>query len=378
MHPRAKTSQPVPFATSMEKRPWWPAAIVRSHAQGTLSTMWGSADYWWDEEFLSAQWWNNFSDSWGEWPTEVENVIVLEEDQRGFLLDLGTHVARVCPIPSGEHISRLSRSPPLRSVLEQHMLLAVGGWSVDGDRILIFPHHDISSQPCDGGLLYDIHHGLRSAGLSAPNMERSWNDRLKNIEGGLKTNTLWRAPHSKHMLAAVRLGVERTNFVTYQGRTVIRGEPISIAEYLLDDSDRLPHLRDLAIIESANTLRQWLDKEEKNKVRNLFKTSTGGLAILRYDVTLCRLAEATAFGLEEMVGPLREHLSTVDRVQARLGLMRTCRMVSLSTAAVIVFALMLWNIAEISTADRNLTLLIGFPVMLLMRILEWRLEPDWR
>jgi hypothetical protein len=257
-------------------------------------------------------------------------------------------------------------------------LLAVGGWSVDGDRILIFPHHDISSQPCDGGLLYDIHHGLRSAGLSAPNMERSWNDRLKNIEGGLKTNTLWRAPHSKHMLAAVRLGVERTNFVTYQGRTVIRGEPISIAEYLLDDSDRLPHLRDLAIIESANTLRQWLDKEEKNKVRNLFKTSTGGLAILRYDVTLCRLAEATAFGLEEMVGPLREHLSTVDRVQARLGLMRTCRMVSLSTAAVIVFALMLWNIAEISTADRNLTLLIGFPVMLLMRILEWRLEPDWR
>jgi hypothetical protein len=45
---------------------------------------------------------------------------------------------------------------------------------------------------------------------------------------------------------------------------------------------------------------------------------------------------------------------------------------------VIVFALMLWNIAEISTADRNLTLLIGFPVMLLMRILEWRLEPDWR
>jgi len=119
-------------------------------------------------------------------------------------------------------------------------------------------------------------------------------------------------------------------------------------------------------------------KEEKSKVRNLFKTSTGGLAILRYDVTLCRLAEATAFALEEMVGPLREHLSTVDRVQARLGLMRTCRMISLSSAMVIIFALLLWNIAEITTADRNLTLILGFPLMLLMRVLEWRLEPDWR
>jgi len=257
-------------------------------------------------------------------------------------------------------------------------LLAVGGWSDDGDRVLIFPHHDISSQSCDGGLIYDIHDALRNAGLSAPNMERAWNDRLKNIEGCLKTNTLWRAPQSKHMLAAVRLGVERTNFITYQGKTVIRGEPISITEYLMDDGDRLPHLRDLAIIESGNTLRQWLAKEAKSKVRNLFKTSTGGLAILRYDVTLCRLAEATAFGLDQVVGTLREHLSTVDRVQARLGLMRTCRMISLSTAVVIVFGLMLWNIAEITTADRNLTLVVGFPLMLLMRILEWRLEPDWR
>jgi hypothetical protein len=362
----------------MEKRPWWPAAIVRSHQQGTLSTLWGSADYWWDEGVLSARWWNDFSDYWGEWPTNVESVVVLAEDQRGFLLDLGTHVARVCPIPSGEHISRLSRSPPLKSVLEQYMLLAVGGWSVDGDRILIFPHHDISSQPCDGGLLYDIHHALRSAGLSAPNMERSWNDRLNNIEAKLKSNTLWRAPHSKHMLAVVRLGVERTNFVFYNDRIVIRSEPISITEYLMDDGDRLPHLRDLAMIESENTLRQWLAKEEKNKVRNLFKTSTGGLALLRYDVTLCRLAEATAFGLEQMISPLREHLATVDRVQARLGLMRTCRMISLSSAVVIIFALMLWNIAEITTADRDLTLILSFPLMLIMRVLEWCLEPDWR
>ena len=90
------------------------------------------------------------------------------------------------------------------------------------------------------------------------------------------------------------------------------------------------------------------------------------------------MAEATAFGLDEVVGTLREHLSTVDRVQARLGLMRTCRMISLSSAVVIVFGLMLWNVAEISTADRNLTLILGFPLMLLMRILEWRLEPDWR
>ncbi len=366
------------MATSMEKRPWWPAAIVKSHTQGTLSTMWGSANYWWNEEVLSPQWWNDFAGSWGDWPRNVETVTVLEENQRGFLLDLGTHIARVCPIPSGEHISRLTRSPPLKKVLEGHMLLAVGGWSVDGDRILLFPHHDISSQPCDGGLLYDIHHALRNAGLSAPNMERAWNDRLKNIEGGLKTNTLWRAPQSKHMLAAVRLGVERTNFITHNGKTMIRGEPISIAEYLIDDGDRLPHLRDLAIIESGDTLRQWLAKETKSKVRNLFKTSTGGLAILRYDVTLSRLAEATAFGLNEMIEPLREHLSTVDRVQARLGLMRTCRMISLSAAVVIVFGLLLWNITEITTADRDLTLMLGFPLMLLMRILEWRLEPDWR
>ena len=44
--------------------------------------------------------------------------------------------------------------------------------------------------------LGSIHDALQD--FATPNTERRWNDRLKDIRGGTKVTTLWRAPHSKY------------------------------------------------------------------------------------------------------------------------------------------------------------------------------------
>ena len=57
----------------------------------------------------------------------------------------------------------------------------------------------------------------------------------------------------------------------------------------------------------------------------LFRISVGGFPLLKYDVLLCQLVDAIAFGLDDVHKMLKQKLTEVDRIQAKLGVMRTFR-----------------------------------------------------
>ncbi|HII63188.1 MAG TPA: hypothetical protein HA279_06155 [Candidatus Poseidoniaceae archaeon] len=362
----------------MEEKPWWPHGIVTKVVDDKIHTTWGTLSYWWDEDILSPAWWNSKKDYWGMWPKKVNKVEVIEEDYRGLIVQVDDYVARICPIPTGTHISSLGRSSAVITAIGDRVLLPIGGWESKGDRVLIFPHHDTKLQSPDGSLIYAIHKNLESHGLSAPNQENRWNERIKKFEDILQTNTLWRGPHGKSMLAAPRLGVERTGFIHHEGTLKLRPEPISLGEYLNDDGKFLPHLRDLAVIESTQTLQQWLQQENPKKSHALFRISVGGFPLLKYDVLLCQLVDALAFGLDDVHKMLKQKLTEVDRIQAKLGVMRTFRGGILLTGSVVVMGLLFSNIGLVSTTSAQVTTLLGILLMLLLRYGEQRSEPDWR
>ena len=119
--------------------------------------------------------------------------------------------------------------------------------------------------------------------------------------------------------------MKRTGFIHHEGTLKLRPEPISLGEYLNDDGKFLPHLRDLAVIESTQTLHQWLQQENPKNSHALFRISVGGFPLLKYDVLLCQLVDAIAFGLDDVHKMLKQKLTEVDRIQAKLGVMRTFR-----------------------------------------------------
>ena len=373
-----KPCDQVTSGVHMEEKPWWPRGIVTKVVDDKIHTTWGTLSYWWDEDILSPAWWNSKKDYWGMWPKKVNKVEIIEEDSRGLIVDVDDYVARICPIPTGTHISSLGRSSAVITAIGDRVLLPIGGWESKGDRVLIFPHHDTKPQSPDGSLIYAIHKNLESHGLSAPNQENRWNERIKKFEDILQTNTLWRGPHGKSMLAAPRLGVERTGFIHHEGTLKLRPEPISLGEYLNDDGKFLPHLRDLAVIESTQTLHQWLQQENPKNSHALFRISVGGFPLLKYDVLLCQLVDAVAFGLDDVHKMLKQKLTEVDRIQAKLGVMRTFRGGILLTGSVVVMGLLFSNIGLVSTTSAQVTTLLGILLMMLLRFGEQRSEPDWR
>ena len=152
-----------------------------------------------------------------------------------------------------------------------------------------------------------------------------------------------------------------------------------MGEYLNDDGKFLPHLRDLAVIESTQTLHQWLQTRKNPKNSHaLFRISVGGFPLLKYDVLLCQLVDAIAFGLDDVHKMLKQKLTEVDRIQAKLGVMRTFRGGILLTGSVVVMGLLFSNIGLVSTTSAQVTTLLGILVMMLLRFGEQRSEPDWR
>ena len=160
-----KPCDQVTSGVHMEEKPWWPRGIVTKVVDDKIHTTWGTLSYWWDEDILSPAWWNSKKDYWGMWPKEVNKVEIIEEDSRGLIVDVDDYVARICPIPTGTHISSLGRSSAVITAIGDRVLLPIGGWESKGDRVLIFPHHDTKPQSPDGSLIYTIHKNLESHGL---------------------------------------------------------------------------------------------------------------------------------------------------------------------------------------------------------------------
>jgi len=338
----------------MDEGPWMPTGIIESLEDERIITRWGSVARW-KGEIYNPEWWQEIS-FWGESPTITE-ISKLKEDKFGVLIDLGSHIARVIPIPTGDHVSRLARAIP--EFLAEFMILPVGGWNEGGDRILLFPPHDITTIEPDANLLGKIHSALKQAELDSPRMEAMWNERLKAIEDRLKTNTLWRAPFSSANRGVPHLGVSIEGFTS----AGLRPEPRTLVEHLLCKDERLCALHDLALIEYPNAIADWRTSAPASwSSMSALRTSKGGLWIQRYDVTLCRFAESIAYEDEQLKLATTSFLAMVDRIQAKLGVMRSIRGVSLIAAIIALSSLMLHNVELISKGSMWITIIISMVI----------------
>jgi len=291
----------------MEDRPWWPKGIVQSHDETSISTSWGTRPLHIPE--ITLDWWNSLQNTWGEWP-EVETFEQIDEDRSGIWYDIGEYKALVIPIPTGKHASRLSRNPQLKSALKTHLQLPIAGYDKDGDHVLIYPKDKPGKITAKS--LAGLHVSLINGGWSTPNDEYGWNARLKKVEDTLKTSTLWRAPHSRNTIGIPRIELKG-----------MRPVPLPLCDAILWNNDT-----NLAMIRQAlkhNVMLKWREfVPSKYRGDDVMRIATGGVAHFRYDLNILRKAEAVAFGSED--AEIDEYLSGVDRIQAKLGIMRLMQM----------------------------------------------------
>jgi hypothetical protein len=157
-----------------------------------------------------------------------------------------------------------------------------------------------------------MHVALINGNWSTPNDEYGWNARLKRVEDTLKTRTLWRAPHSFNTIGIPRIELDG-----------MRPVPLPLSEVLLwNNETNLPMIRQAM---KHNVLLKWREFiPSKYWGDDVMRIATGGVAHMRYDLSILSKAEAVAFGLE--VPEVDQYLAGVDRIQAKLGNMRLMKM----------------------------------------------------
>lgn len=335
-------------STGSDVPPWFPSGLTDQaydpsiFSEG-LPSPWGRF-YGWDwTAAISSTWWNQPSNAtWGKWPSEVNNVHLLEHTRHSVIVDLdGQFIAHLFPFQTGYDVSTLALFQPWREALSNApLLMPIGGMKLEGgDMAVIYPHHDYqpaqSQQPhvlADG--LGQLHKHLAS--FATPNTERRWNDRLKSIEGNLKTTTLWRAPHTRNVLG---LPSVYASLVVKDSRTIqFIPAPRPLMDHLLCEDERLPGAAMMGRLEQRLALVGGFDSSDERRDfyevwgRHLppawsspssISTVNGGLWIWRYEAILLMLAEARAYGLDEQVKQCEGWLNDVSRIQARLGELRT-------------------------------------------------------
>ncbi|MDP6869533.1 MAG: hypothetical protein QGI21_02020 [Candidatus Poseidoniaceae archaeon] len=344
----------------MEDRPWWPKGIAIEYDSNTIVTNWGTKSLHWNEEIFNTEWWNSQESYWGEWPP-VGKVILEKEDQRGLWFDLETHVALVIPIPTGKQSSRLARNPKLKQAVEDFLELPVSGMDKDGDYVLIWEKSTAEeSENISGKQLAELHLSLKKFGYSTPNNHPEWNNRLKIVEDRLKTSTLWRAPHSHLTLGIPRIELEGCKPV-----------PIPLAETLLCPTEYLPMLRQAV---KYGVVNEWRTQVTPYGDESVLRTSTGGVAHMKYDLILMKKAQNIAFGIED--DEVDFYLSKVDRLQAKLGIMR---LVMMGLPFSIIGAIATWWMKDAGVIQDSEAGYVGFGLMFIASSLAYQyLEPDWR
>ncbi len=341
----------------MESRPWWPKGIAMSSDEGSIVTSWGTLPLHVPE--VSTEWWNSIEGTWGDWP-EASKMELLKENRAGMWYDIGECTVLIIPIPSGKHVSRLSRNSQLRSSLEPHLQLPVAGFEEDGDRILVYPKDD--PKDITGKSLAGLHNALISGNWTTPQDEYGWNDRLKKVEDTLKTSTLWRAPHSKNTIGIPRIELDG-----------MRPVPIPLSEALLWKKDtNLPMIRQVI---KHGVLDEWRELVSARYTKNdVMRAATGGVPHIIYDLKLLEKAESVAFDLEST--KLDAYLSGVDRFQAKLGVMRLLRMGTPLAIFGLLSTFMLNRAGEIDNPNIGF---LTFAIIWLLSVIAYSYsEPDWR
>ena len=95
---------------------------------------WGRLHGWDFTVALSPEWWNTEPDGrWGDWPSKVNRVEVVNETRFGLVLHVDdAWVAHVHPFPTGLDVSTLTLFKPWREALASApILLPVAGMKSD-------------------------------------------------------------------------------------------------------------------------------------------------------------------------------------------------------------------------------------------------------
>ena len=389
----------------MSEPEWWPIGIAVSsfkdaQSDGQLRTSYGRSVLWEFESLLKPEGWHSVPEdgfAWGQWDTEINTVETVSVSQQGLVLLLNSAVTAVIhPTQRGDDVSRLSRYEPWKKALQdQPLLLPIGGWSVDGnDRVLLFPSH--TSIPFDGqeptvlemvNKLGTIHSSLES--FATPNTERRWNDRLKDVEDKLKTKTMWRAPHSPSTLGLPRLHLSLDSLVEVDGERMFLPLSRSLSEHLLCESDRLPSLASLMMLEHQWARKQGLSEQQRHDVLKAWSSSVpgswssssalstvkGGAWVWRYHATILELAQAKAFGDEETVNACEQWLRDVSRLQAHLGALRLWKSgqwVGITGLAVSFFS---WRLATLTEGQSLLLAILSLGVGIATNVIYRMKDP---
>ena len=387
----------------MDEPEWWPKGIVQipfdAALDGELVSTFGRLNIWNTNHCLEKEWWESkpsIGKVLGDWP-EVNVLQIIQSDKNGILLNVnGTHIARIHPFDIGDDISRMVRHEPWKQALrDQPVLLPSMVWSVAGnDRIIIYP--------CSVLLGKEESHSIRfriseSVGMihncldqfSTPNTERRWNDRLNDIEAALKTNTLWRAPHSKFTVGLPRLNLDIDAITLVRGQPLLLPQSRTLAEHLLCQSDRLPGLANLMMLE-----RQWAEFENPNEqTRQQFlqswldntpasysntkavSTLRGGPWIWRYHATLNQLAQAIIFCDDELEKNSKNWLSDVSRLQAHLGVLRFWKSGLWAGVVGLIVAFFSWQLETLSPTISAITAIISLFFAIGSNLLYWSKDP---
>lgn len=339
-------------AAPSSQPPWYPFALLdrpcdpSTFAAG-LPSPWGRIHGWDYTQALNAEWWNaNHDGRWGEWPADITTVELVSEHRFGVVLHLnGAWVAHLYPFQTGKDVSTLSLFEPWTASLKGAPILCpVAGQKDDlGDQAMVFEMHACLSEDEVMGRPHDVVRTLGQvhAALVAhatPNTERRWNERLKAIEDQLKTTTLWRAPHTRHVVGLPATHFNLDGVVARDGELVLLPQPRPLVDRVLASDERLPGVSSVALFEQRLSLRGVFDSATAREAfyrawgdvvppswtsKSTLSTVNGGVWIWRYEAMLLMLAEARAFGLKQQATQCDRWLFDVSRIQARLGELRT-------------------------------------------------------
>ena len=332
--------------------PWYPAALVdrpldpKSLVSG-LPSPWGRLHGWDYTAALTRDWWTSEANGrWGSWPNNVDSIEVIGQHRWGIEVHLnGEWVAHLYPFQTGRDVSTLALHEPwAKALADAPLVLPVAGqYNERGDLVAVFPMHTLHAttgtvrQPVElASTAAQVHAALVAE--ATPNTERRWNERLKAMEDHLKTTTLWRAPHTKHVVGLPSTNISVDGFADMNGSTVLLPFPRPLVDHLIAPDERLPGVANMAMMEQrlslaaifddttgrANFYRAWGDIVPDGWTSKAsFSTVNGGVWIWRYQAMLLMLAEARAYGLDTQTQQCDRWLLDVSRIQARLGELRT-------------------------------------------------------
>ena len=324
----------------------WPTGLLPEDAEGTVPTPWGNVTV------LSGSVEALLATTDGRWGTSIAGATVepthVDRHGRWFRAEHegAAYAVLMCTFGTGRALSSLTkqtdRSEALRAT--NRVQLPIGGCTVDGhDVLLIWPYApavDISD--------VDFLEQFRVAGAvlgalepwSTPPVERRWNDAMATVEQRLGTSTLWRAPHDRATVGLPDLELSLHSLVEGAEGPRFRPLPRTVDEALTDVVGRRPGLAHAMALEGeaveagraseAGGPEAWFNAWSEGAPASwsnprAVSTYRGGLWIWRYANVMRWRGRALAWDDDDLQTATKAWLEDVDRLQARLGVLRMWR-----------------------------------------------------